>query len=198
MDNPSCIKIDAEMDFPEIAPLIELLKFVAHPDMKVLEIGTGQGGSGLTMYQEVIRHYNGMLFSIDIKPACEIVPLHEIYPQINFMIGRSEDFLRILSPLVGFDLIYIDGSNFYQDVLSDIQLSLPLVKEGGILCGHDCEKKYSDWELPEQQFINYQCQQGQDTPFCHAGVVKALYDVFQDCYELCPLTRIWYVRKITA
>ena len=198
MDNPPCIKINAELETQEIDALIDLVKLVGHPNMRVLEIGTGQGGSSIEIYRQVVKDFNGSLYTIDIKPAREILAISEAYPQFHFMIGRSEDFLRIFSPLAGFDLIFIDGSHVYQDVLSDIQLSLPLIREGGILCGHDCEGKYSDWELPEQQFIDYQCQQGQDTPFCHAGVVKALYDVFQDNYELCPSTRIWHVKKITA
>jgi len=35
------------------------------------------------------------------------------------------------------DFIYIDGDHSYQSVLSDIQLSLELVRDGGIIGGHD-------------------------------------------------------------
>ena len=36
-----------------------------------------------------------------------------------------------------FDLVYIDASHFYKDVLDDIKVWLPKVKKGGIISGHD-------------------------------------------------------------
>lgn len=36
-----------------------------------------------------------------------------------------------------FDLVYIDASHWYEDVISDIKLWLPKVKKGGYLAGHD-------------------------------------------------------------
>lgn len=194
MANPTRIKIEPLMGFEETGALIDLVKLVACPNMKVLEIGTGQGGSALLMYGEVIRHYEGTLFTIDIKVARGIIPISENCKGINFMIGRSEDFLKILSPFVEFDLIFIDGSHLYQDVLSDIQLSLPLVKEGGILCGHDCDVKYMGCTPEQQKDIDAHIHDNK-CGFCHAGVTRALYDVFQDRYERHQGTRVWHVKK---
>jgi predicted O-methyltransferase YrrM len=36
-----------------------------------------------------------------------------------------------------FDFVYIDGNHRYPNVKEDIELSLPIIKAGGILCGHD-------------------------------------------------------------
>jgi hypothetical protein len=38
------------------------------------------------------------------------------------------------------DVVYIDGNHAYEYVLSDIQLSLKKIKNGGIICGHDYNK----------------------------------------------------------
>ena len=196
MANPLHMKIiNPALDPNEEALLHDLAKSVAHPNMKILEVGTGQGGSAGSLYINVVQHYDGTIYTIDIVPPREITALSSIYPQIKFMIGRSEDFLKILSPFAEFDLIFIDGSHIYQDVLSDIQLSLPLVREGGILCGHDCENKYTNYDEGRRAIIDKEAEEGQES-FCHAGVVKALYVALQDNYEVAP--RIWYVKKITA
>ena len=36
-----------------------------------------------------------------------------------------------------FDLVFLDASHFYEDVLRDIKLWVPLIKKGGIISGHD-------------------------------------------------------------
>ena len=36
-----------------------------------------------------------------------------------------------------FDLVYIDASHWYEDVIKDIEVWLPKVKKGGYLAGHD-------------------------------------------------------------
>lgn len=42
-----------------------------------------------------------------------------------------------------FDLVYIDGSHTYRNVLMDLQSWWPLIKEGGMVAGHDYNKEFS-------------------------------------------------------
>jgi len=44
-----------------------------------------------------------------------------------------------------FDLVFIDGDHSYEAVKDDIEAWGPLVKEGGILSGHDWDEKGESW-----------------------------------------------------
>jgi predicted O-methyltransferase YrrM len=46
-------------------------------------------------------------------------------------------FAEAFDLLPQLDVIYIDGSHQYEDVLNDIELALKKIKPGGIICGHD-------------------------------------------------------------
>jgi len=59
--------------------------------------------------------------------------------------GRSDLAAEILKEPT-FDLIFIDGDRRYEYVLGDIQRYAPLVRRSGILCGHECEGRISDYD----------------------------------------------------
>ncbi len=87
-----------------------------------------------------------------------------------------------------FDLVFIDGDHRYGQVSMDIEKYSPLVKrDGGILCGHDCDGRISDFD-PE--FLD----EGRDENFhesIHCGVVLAVGRAFED-YSIDY--NIWSVR----
>lgn len=62
------------------------------------------------------------------------------YKNITHYVGRSDEILPLLEG--PFDVIFIDGSHRYEDVRSDAKLSLPLLKEDGIIIFHDYFDEY--------------------------------------------------------
>jgi predicted O-methyltransferase YrrM len=70
---------------------------------------------------------------------------------------------------VQLDSVFIDGCHEYAECLADISAWRPLVRPGGIICGHDY------WPA-------------------HVGVMDAVNEYFRDGFEVVPETRIWFAR----
>jgi hypothetical protein len=58
--------------------------------------------------------------------------------------GRSEDILPVLK--AKFDIIYIDANHHVDAVSKDLQLALPLLKDGGVMCGTALERQLEDFD----------------------------------------------------
>lgn len=67
------------------------------------------------------------------------------------------------------DVVFIDANHQYADVKSDIEMWLPKVKKGGLICGHDYGGTYK-------------------------GVKRAVDETFSDRPVLTPGKRIWGVQ----
>ncbi len=88
------------------------------------------------------------------------------HPKVNFLEMKSEEASKRVEDS-SIDLVYIDTVHSYETTLQDINLWLPKVKAGGILCGH-----------------NYQLE--------WFGVVEAVRKKFKE-YKLTDNT-IWWVK----
>jgi Methyltransferase domain len=62
---------------------------------------------------------------------------------VSMIRGKSNNVLTLLRES-SFDLVYIDGSHYHDDVVSDIEDSKDLVREGGLLCGDDLEAQVGE------------------------------------------------------
>ena len=59
--------------------------------------------------------------------------------QVTIQRGYSYDFVDSY-PDNFFDFIYIDGCHLYDSVKADLEMFLPKLKNGGLMCGHDYVK----------------------------------------------------------
>ena len=91
--------------------------------------------------------------------------------EVNFSQNGSLATARLLqSRGVVLDSVFIDGGHEYEYVLADIQAWKPLVRQGGLIAGHDY------WTV-------------------HVGVMRAVNECFAGEFQIVPNTRIWYVRR---
>jgi predicted O-methyltransferase YrrM len=67
--------------------------------------------------------------------------------RVDHLRGRSKDVLPMLRE-GGFDIVYVDGSHYYADVVADLAEAKRLVAEGGILCGDDLEQQLAEIDEP--------------------------------------------------
>jgi predicted O-methyltransferase YrrM len=174
--------------------------------LRILEIGSWAGGSAVTWAKALqSTGREGEVWCVDSwKPHFDLtVDSGDVYREMNagatsgdiirifhhnlracgvddrvvVLKGRSQDVLPRLSPRT-FDIIFIDGSHSYADVLADIQISKGLLKNGGALCGDDFE---IHWGNCDPAALDAAVASGIDysvygTTSFHPGVTAALRD----------------------
>ena len=85
-----------------------------------------------------------------------------------------------------FDIVYIDGSHDYENVVKDICEGCRLVCDGGYICGDDLEIQWNDANQDHtQKHKNEDYVQDPEGRYYHPGVTAAVYDVLGNvtCYE---------------
>jgi predicted O-methyltransferase YrrM len=179
------------------------------PDLHVMEIGSWYGASALSWAQGLKEHndtkgkitcvdswvpffdrdlhkdevYQAMEQSLGSDAAYNIF-LHNIrtVPETitcQHLRGASDNVLPILAD-GSFDVIFIDADHTYEPVKRDIQNSLRLIKDGGIICGddlnlqmHDVDQAHAK-ENGDRDFIK-DPKTGRNY---HPGVTLAISEIF--------------------
>ena len=175
------------------AVLNALAEWAAADHCNMLEIGSWLGDSTV-MLGQIAKKRNGRLYCVDWWKGSAGTKLHDIAIQEdvftkfwNRICGEGLDEyvipIHTKSELAAdiltkssFDFIFIDGDHRYSTVKSDITLFAPILKNGGILCGHDCEGYIADYDL---EFLH----KGKETDYyetVHCGVVLAAGESFQN------------------
>ena len=193
---------------------IVLLQKLDRP-ITMLEIGTWLGSSLLTLYQSITAFHSkgGEILCIDPwKPylnSNDLLSAADIYEQVNTLAdlgvaydifchnkntvtckvdhcrGDSKEVLPGLE-IGAFDVVYIDGSHYYDDVVKDIREGDRLVRDGGYICGDDLEIQWNDSNQDHvQSHKNVDYIQDPNGRYYHPGVTAAVYDVLGTvtCHE---------------
>lgn len=141
--------------------------------LRVLEVGSWLGFSALTWAEALARRAHGgsvlcvdpwapyhtdedartLDFPLRMDAALRADIPYEVFlhnvrcaPRgvpIDHLRGRSRDVLRYLRD-GWFDVVYVDGSHYYEDVLVDLREALRVTRAGGIVCGDDLERQIGD------------------------------------------------------
>lgn len=199
-----------EFTEPCIKALEKVLSMVVREGIKVAEIGSWKGLSS-SVIAKMIFPYHGKLFAIDHWMGSEGVKHHEIAKTLDIYSIFKQNMIAlgfgdIVHPLVMdsqmaaeifkdgiLDLVFIDADHRYSHINEDISLWLPKLRDNGIICGHDCEGYYSAYTMNIREIVNEHLET--DYIFnlgIHPGVVKALYNHFQDDYFIIPNSTVWY------
>ena len=130
--------------------LIEVLP----KEMKIVEIGVFKGDFSKLIFQNMnpselilVDIFEGYMGSGDKNgDNMEYVMLEAEYDKlkkhfnenknVKIIKSKSNDFLSSIED-ESLDMVYIDASHEYEDVVIDLKISYKKVREGGFICGHD-------------------------------------------------------------
>jgi len=206
-------KLDMQSDTSErdCRALEFLVKKVLCNNIKIVEVGSWKGMT-TSILAKSVRDFGGNVYAIDHWKGQQNAPHHISQTNSLDILTVFRDNMQILGldnvhPFVvpslqgvelfkddSLDMVFIDADHIYDFVKKDIQVWYSKVKNGGILCGHDCELKYTD-AGQFTQTINEHLSDIAIVGVCHPGVTRALFDVFEDKYEIMPNSSIWWKIK---
>ena len=191
------------------------------PPLRILEIGSYMGISVLTWAHAVDALYGGPgtitcvdpwgdhgveEYAEDIQAALNSdiayqVFLHNIATapecvEIDHIRGTSSEILPTLEA-ASFDIAYIDGCHYFEDVRHDIQAADRILRHGGIMCGDDLELQASECDMTAaaaNRETGYMADPVSAVEY-HPGVTLAVDDFFG---AVSAYAGFWCMRKTQA
>lgn len=190
--------------------LTKLVHLNLRENMMIVDVGSRKGNSTATLAKAIGGHH-GSVFAVDHQGGSEgihrewakYIDIHQIFRRNMTILGLWNTVVypmimdsRIASRIFAdniLDLVFIDADHRYEYIKGDIEAWLPKVRDGGILCGHDCEGYYSKSSSKIKRIIDEHLEEDFVNGY-HCGVTKALYNCFGDSYNRMS-DSIWYFKK---
>jgi hypothetical protein len=193
--------------------------------LRLLEIGSWIGASALSFSQAIATYvpmggeitcvdpwevynsdtdnakggvYGGMSAALQSDLAYNLFLHNTKCPPKNVRINHIRSHAANLYEKLNrnyFDIIYIDGSHYYDAVLKDIKGCAPLLKDQGFLCGDDLEIQIPDFDLQSAKTnasVDYVADP-KSGRFFHPGVALAAAEFFERAVT--NYIGYWVVRK---
>ena len=199
--------VSNQFDYQDAVTLDNLVRQYARSRMTVFELGVYTGRASLVMLRH-IKVMRGQLYAIDwfkgnlgveaiINTTFERHDIQAIYQNnireygyeahTNLIVATTESAAPIVADQ-SVDILFIDADHRYSQVRRDILNWYPKLKSGGLLAGHDFEKRLEecDW-----QRVLEKCEED-FTDGCHYGVIRAVSEFFPNVQHE---GRIWYTER---
>ncbi len=198
-----------------------LAKEAPHP-LRILEVGSWAGHSTLTWAEAVAKfERDGTVLCVDpwgryiadgdlatggayqaMDAATDLDLIYGLFlhnigfadrrVRVDHIRGRFSDVASYLAD-GQFDIVYIDGSHYYPDVVHDIREARRLVRDGGLICGDDLEHQLHDVDaafvLASLAKDYVRDAQGRGM---HPGVTQAVAEAFG---RVADYSGFWIVRR---
>lgn len=116
--------------------------------LRGIEIGVAAGDNSLSILKElavdklflidpyVAYEFDGRIWDASTDYAIAHTKLAK-YPQVVWSRKTSESAIREFQNEEAVDFVYIDGNHSYESVKKDIMLYYPLIRNNGLIGGHD-------------------------------------------------------------
>ncbi len=181
----------------DVSALIAIVNILHRSNMLIVEIGSWKGYSTAHL-ATCIKHSGGVLYAIDKWEDENIRKTFE-HNLVSLGLNGFVQLMQMASLEAcktfedrSLDMVFIDANHTYKQFKDDLECWWPKVKAGGVICGHDCEAKYSELPIEQRNAIENKI----DYDFIeiyglHPGVIKSLYEKFNDDYRIMPNSRVW-------
>jgi len=196
-----------------------LLEAELKEEIRVLELGVENGGSAVAM-AELVSPHSGRVVAVDMWPDeqmyCKFLSVSQNLPVSPHRVNLFA--VDNIMPNKVMDFIHFDACYAWPDVKLMIQRYLLKVKPGGIVAGHGANFKWGEITEASREYllmfpekieapIEYELHpdvwkascQGSPTSqprLVHSNLSRALYEVFNDDYEIDHLHQYWWKRMV--
>lgn len=166
-------------------------------EIVIVEVGSFLGNGSTQVIIEAMKGHKAVLYCVDTWEGNQNVDWHvELAREYslldtflyhvqksgarNFvkpMIMESKDAALIFKDK-SCNIVFIDADHSYEQVKNDNEMWLPKVKQGGILCGHDCEGSIFDVDhdvIESHLHSDFVPLERFKFEGCHPGVIKAVH-----------------------